>query len=87
MAFIYCYNALVGVDREAAREISAEMSEGLVADVVAANKHAEKYEDKVTAKVSAAVNDAYLKMMDQSGIRSYGEVVDMLIAEYKQQTN
>lgn len=82
MGFIYCYNALVSVDRQAAYELWQELSEGVLADVRAANEHAAKYEDKVTVKVSDAVNDTYLKIMDQSGVRSYGEVVDMLIAEY-----
>ena len=82
MGFIYCYNALARTDRAAAEELSQYLSRELVADIIAANRHAEKYEDKVTVRVSEAVNDTYLKIMDQSGIQSYGEVVDMLIAEH-----
>ncbi len=83
MGFIYSYNALIKTDSQAAYSLWDEMSEGVKADILAANTHAAKYADTAAAKISNTVNDTYLKIMNQeSGVKSYGEVVDMLIAEY-----
>lgn len=44
-----------------------------------------KYEDTVISTVSNTMNDNYLKAnSQQDGVKSYGRMVDLLLAEYKQ---
>ncbi len=79
-ALIYCYNALYRQDKEAATEIWRAMDPGLTADIRASNEHYKQFEGEVQKTVEK-VNDTYLKVMEQpSGVQSYGEVVDYLIA-------
>ncbi|MFV0343875.1 MAG: DUF3810 domain-containing protein [Anaerocolumna sp.] len=43
-----------------------------------------KYEDTVISAVSTTMNDSYLKANSQEdGVKSYGRMVDLLLAEYK----
>lgn len=89
-AFVYCCNALYGVDRDRVQEILAAVGQehgegvGLVlADWQAASEHYDAYEGPFK-EVGTAVNDTYLKSFgEQSGVRSYGLVVDYLIAWHK----
>ena len=81
-AFVYTYNALHRVDREAAYAIWDTMSERLRQDCRNANDHYDKYEGEVQ-EAAQKVNDTYLKVFkEESGIQSYGEVADLLIAWY-----
>ncbi len=83
-AYIYCNNALAKVDRAAASAIWQKVAEGVRADAQAANEHYAQYEGKVQ-DAAQKVNDAYLKAFDEdSGVQSYGEVADLLIAWYLQ---
>jgi hypothetical protein len=55
-------------------------------EMVAYNEFFEKYRDNVVADISGAVNDSYLQSQGQSaGSRSYGMVVDLAVAYYKNQ--
>lgn len=48
------------------------------------NEYWAPFRKKVTYKVSSTVNDAYLKANNQTdGARSYGRVVDLMLAEWK----
>jgi len=79
-ALIYCYNALYRKNRDAAAAIWAQLDPGLEADILASNAYYKQFEGKVQETVEK-VNDTYLKTMEQpSGVQSYGEVVDYLIA-------
>ncbi|MCQ2421258.1 MAG: DUF3810 domain-containing protein [Clostridia bacterium] len=83
-AFIYCNNALAEVDSKAASEMWSETAPGVLKDALAANEHYSQYEGKVQ-DVAQKVNDAYLKAFsEESGVQSYGEVADLLIAWYLQ---
>lgn len=85
-AFVYCYNALFDVNREAAKGLWVEGTELLQADCAAANDHYDQYESKVQ-DAARKVNDAYLKTFsEESGVQSYGEVADYLIAWYLMKT-
>ena len=54
------------------------------ADAQAANEHYAQYEGKVQ-DAAQKVNDAYLKAFsEETGVQSYGEVADLLIAWYQQ---
>ena len=82
-ALIHCYNALYKVDKDAAAEIWNSMSEGLLADMRYTNAFYDQFETEVK-QTAEKVNDTYLKAFSESsGVQSYGEVVDLLIAWYQ----
>ena len=84
-AFIYTYNALYKVDKSAASEIWNAMSATVREDCLRANAHYDQFEGQVQ-EVANKANDAYLKAFrEESGVQSYGEVADLLIAWYLQQ--
>lgn len=83
LAFVYCYNALYKVDPEAAAEVMAGASEALRTDLSASVAHYDALEDKTASEVQSKVYDAYLKTFAvESGVQSYGEVVDLLATWY-----
>ncbi|MEA4964202.1 MAG: DUF3810 domain-containing protein [Oscillospiraceae bacterium] len=83
-AFIYCYNALFDADKAAAQSVWEGTSEQLRADCAAANVHYDQYAGPVQ-DAAQKVNDTYLKAFsEESGVQSYGEVTDDLIAWYLQ---
>ena len=85
-AYIYCNNAFAKIDRSAAASIWQNVADGVRADAQAANEHYAQYEGKVQ-DAAQKVNDAYLKAFsEESGVQSYGEVADLLIAWYLQKT-
>ena len=83
-AFIYCYNALYAESPSAARTLWDRCSEEMLHDSDVHVEHSKQYEGKVQ-EAARAVNDAYLKTFDEAGVKSYGLVVDYLIAEYLKQ--
>lgn len=84
-AFIYCYNALYSQNRDAASDLWSGRNAALAADLNAATEHYRQFEGKVQ-QAAEKVNDTYLKTMEQpSGVKSYGEVADYLIAWYLMQ--
>jgi hypothetical protein len=80
MAQVYVASALGDVDRDRWLTLRREVSPGVLAD-------AEAYVAWVVgtrtraAVVTEAVNDTYLRTQGSTGVRSYGEVVDLLLAE------
>lgn len=80
-AFIYCYNALYGQEASAARALWKKVSQNLIHDSDVHVEYNKQYEGKVQ-QAAQAVNDAYIKTFDEAGVKSYGLVVDYLIAEY-----
>ena len=85
-AYVYCHNALYKADKAAASEIWNSLTDGVRADIQAANTHYAQYEGKVQ-DAATKVNDTYLKAFsEETGVQSYGEAADLLIAWYLQQT-
>lgn len=83
-AFVYCYNALGKSGREALAE---RMGDALRLDCAAAALHYSRYAGGLE-QAGTALNDAYLKAFGQnSGVNSYDEVVDLLVAYYIQNDN
>lgn len=83
-AVSYCLNALYGsVSREEYSEICGRLSPVILDEYAFRNEYWAAYRKKVTYKVSSAVNDTYLKANNQTdGTKSYGRMVDLLLAEY-----
>lgn len=83
LAFIYANNALFSADSEAAGKIYASLSDGVQRDLAANSAYWKQFEGPV-ADVSSSVNDSYLKANRQEdGVKSYGRMVDLLLAEYR----
>ncbi len=82
-SFVYCYNALYRADPDRAKALFAdETVPGLDAirlDLKTRSAYYKQFEGKAE-EIGNRVNDAYLKAFSQTGLRSYGEVVDYLIA-------
>jgi len=86
LALIYSGNALAGQDMELYGELWTGYHEGMVRDLADNRAYWEKYEDTVISETTDKVNDVYLKANEQEdGVKSYGRVVDLLLAEYRKE--
>ena len=82
-AFRYCYNALYQADPQAAGEVWAGVSAAVARDWNASVEHYEAMRSETASDVTDAVYDTYLKSFSvESGVRSYGEVTDLLLDWY-----
>ena len=83
-ALSYTMNAYNSVaDREDYNQLYTSICDTIRAEYSYRNSYWMQYEKKVTFQAATAVNDAYLKANNQTdGTRSYGRVVDLLLAEY-----
>lgn len=82
-ASVYAMNALARMDRDGYARLDAERSPGVKRDLAALVAWAKRYRGPAE-RVSKAVNSAYLKSQGQKeGVRSYGRMVDLLIAEMR----
>lgn len=85
MAFNYCFEKLYDADKALAKEIAAMCDKGIVVDMTIESQYWDKYWNTPTAEAGDAVYDGYLQANgQQSGIKSYGLMVDLLIAYYTQ---
>lgn len=83
LAFIHVNNALYAADAERAGTIYAQLDSGVQRDLSANNAYWKQFEGPAAA-ISSAVNDAYLKANRQEeGVKSYGRMVDLLLAEQR----
>ena len=83
-ASLYALRAVSGVDREAARRLNKTWVPGVRRDLEAIRSWQTRTHG-VIGRGSRAMNDAYLRSQGQvEGIRSYGRMVDLLIAEHRQ---
>ena len=59
-------------------------SEEVRSDLIAGSEYWKQFEKTVVSETTEALNDSYLKANDQpEGTKTYGKVVDLLLAEYK----
>lgn len=86
LALIYSGNALYRADPAAYRAVRLTYCDGLCRDIASEAAYWDAFEDTATQEMGERMNDAYLKANQQSaGIESYGEMVDLLLAEYLSQ--
>ena len=84
LAYDYALSALIRADREAAVAVNDGLSDAVRADRTARAEYLKQFEGPV-AEASNAANNAYLKANKQEdGTRSYGRMVDLLLAEARQ---
>lgn len=80
----YVVSALARADRELYRATYLALPESVLAEERAYSAFFEKYRDNVAASISQATNDAYLKGQGaEAGTKSYGMVVDLAVALYR----
>ena len=84
----YVLSALYKADKKLYNSAINSCSTFLYNEMLAYNKFFDKYENNVAATVSGSVNNGFLQSQGQSaGVRSYGMVVDLAVAYYKDITN
>ena len=85
LAYDYALSALIRADRDAAVAVNDTLSEAVRADRRARAEYLKQFEGPV-AEASNAANNAYLKAnSQQDGTKSYGRMVDLLLAEARMQ--
>ena len=89
MAYRYCYNALASANTmetsAAAARVAVEVNEQLKHDMDSYTRLFSTRGNKFATKVANTANDTYLRTSgDSSGVRSYGEVVDLLVSWHYQ---
>ncbi len=85
LALIYAGNALAGQDMELYGALWATYHEGMGRDFRDNSAYWDQYHDTVISETADKVNDVYLKANEQEdGVKSYGRVVDLLLAEYRE---
>lgn len=83
LALINSMNALADEDIGKYKELTKRYSDGVKRDIKNESVFWQKYSGKIE-KVSSNINDSYLKTNGQKdGIKSYGKMVDLLLAEFK----
>lgn len=83
LALFHSMNALSREDLDLAREVANLYSEDLRRDIVSYREFWRRYEGR-TSEVAERVNDGYLRSNRQDdGVKSYGRMVDLLLAHYK----
>lgn len=80
-----CYSSM---DKEEYYSLCEKISPVILAEYSYRSSYWEPYQKKVTYQVSTVVNDTYLKANNQTdGTKSYGRVVDLMLAEWKKENN
>ncbi|HHU72208.1 MAG TPA: DUF3810 domain-containing protein [Clostridiales bacterium] len=84
LALIISGNALYRENADMYFDIRDQYSEEVLRDIRANSAYWAKYEDTVVSTVSNKINDTYLKVNNQTdGVKSYGRMVDLLLAKYR----
>ena len=85
-AGLYALTALGTVDRQAYDRLRRGLTDPQRRDLAALAAWRARYESRL-GDVHEKVNDAYLKTQGQpDGVRSYGRMVDLLLAEWRAAT-
>lgn len=83
LALTYAGNQLYKQDQTLYEDVRSHYSTEMVADLRDEYYYWKQFEDTTISVVSSTMNDNYLKANNQSdGVKSYGRMVDLLLAEY-----
>lgn len=84
-AFVYANNALYAADPGAGQETYALLSVDVQRDFSDSSAYWKQFKGPI-AELSTKINDTYLKSNRQEdGVKSYGQMVDLLLADYRKQ--
>ena len=91
LAYIYASNQLYNEDISLHEKVNKKLSDGVRKDLIANSQYWKQFETPTGKKISEAsnkVNNTYLNLNGQEeGTKSYGMIVDLLIAEFKEKEN
>ena len=79
----YFLNALFISDQDLYTQVIRMTNDNIIYEIIAYDDFFDKYRGSVASSVSGAVNDTYLKLNGTEGEKSYGMVVDLAVAYYK----
>ena len=80
----YVVSALYSADKELYKENYAKQPKSIIEERIAFSKFFDKYRENTVANISEATNNAYLQSQGATqGTRSYGMVVDLAVAYYR----
>ena len=69
---------------ELAREIAAACDAAVLRDIQAEDDYWNQYRNTVVSEISDEIYEGYLQSNNQeSGLKSYGEMIDLLLAYYR----
>lgn len=84
-ALIVAGNALYDKNKERYREVRKLYNEGVYADLADNSAYWREFENTAISNTVTMMNDTYLKANSQEdGVQSYGRMVDLLLAEYRE---
>ncbi|GKX31624.1 membrane protein [Vallitalea longa] len=87
LALIHSMNELYEYDKLEYYKLKSMYSDGILRDLLDNNNYWAKYSGPID-KASTKINNTFLKLNKQrDGVHSYGRMVDLLIAEYRQNNN
>ncbi len=85
-ALILAGNKLSARDSDLYNKLWEHYDKGMITDFAYNSKYWKQFEDTIIQEVSDTVNDTYLKVNNQTdGVESYGRMVDLLLAWYRQE--
>lgn len=88
MALTNCSTKLYSYDKERYSQLYALYTDGMQRDLADYREYYVKYENHPAGKVNDTINDAYLQYNGHDdGIRSYGRMIDLLLAFYLPKSN
>lgn len=84
MAFGYAYTQLHKEDAQLAGQLARQLDGGILTDIAFEDEYWDRYRGTPAADISSGVYEGYLGANGQtSGLKSYGEMVDLLLAYYE----
>ena len=83
----YVLSALYRADGKSYTEVYRKIDNAVRREFAAYSDFFDKYRDSTASRVTDKVNDTYLKLNGTEGSVSYGLVVDIAVAYYKNENN
>lgn len=88
LALHYAGHELYKIDPFLYSEIYSLYNDGIKIDLRASSSYWSQYDNTVINTISNQMNDTYLKVNNQKdGVKSYGRMVDLMLASYKNKSN
>lgn len=79
----YFMSALYSADRDAYKSLTSRLDISVKHELNAYVDFYDEFKDSAAGAISSTVNDAYLKLQGTEGTKSYGMVVDLAVAFFK----
>ncbi len=84
MAYEYVAGALYSADSKLYYQAVGMLNPEVLAEQAAYRDFFKQYEDTVVSDISSSINNSYLQSQGTPGVKSYGMVVDLVVAYYRE---